>query len=612
MLNKSKLVSWAAAQPLWRKGVAVAVVALAAFWFFHEERAASPGATFTVRRGPLEITVLQGGSTEAAEAQEFKCEVRGYQTKVLKIVEEGYAVTEEDVKAGKLLVELDASEIRKQIVQQDIQFESTISGLREAQESYDIQLNQNVSDIQAAEQKTRFARMDFQRFIGEAAAREILEEVGRYQEAMAIAETTELAPRVAIEGPTNRPTSSITLTPAPSNGLALARGATNSSLLTTSAQVPALRIDFSKYKKVEALSDGEAKQKVRKFLDDVQLAEKEYKQAQANLEGTRRLFTNDFVTKTELESDEIRLENARLKFQTAESARDLFLKYEFVKSAEESLSKYTEAARELERTKKGAISKLAQAQAKLKAAEGRYNLELRQRQEFQDQLDKCSIRAKQPGLVVYGGRNRMWYDPSERIREGAVVREQQPILTIPNLSRMSVNVRIHETYIKKVKKGQAVRIAVDAFQDTVLAGEVSKVGLLPDSRNEWLSPDMKVYLTSIDIKGTNDWLKPGMSCMVTILVNKLTNVVYAPIQAIFPEDGKQYTYVTKGSGRQKRAVQVGEFNDEFIVIEKGLNEGEQVALRAPEGSATSQPGSASDKKPAAVESERATPAAKTP
>ena len=53
MLNKSKLVSWAAAQPLWRKGVAVAVVALAAFWFFPEERAASPGATFTVRRGPL-------------------------------------------------------------------------------------------------------------------------------------------------------------------------------------------------------------------------------------------------------------------------------------------------------------------------------------------------------------------------------------------------------------------------------------------------------------------------------------------------------------------------------------------------------------------------------
>ena len=612
MSNKSKLVSWVARQPWWLKGGVVAASALAAFWLFRQDRAASPGATFTVRRGSLEITVLQGGSTEAAEAQEFKCEVRGYQTKILKIVEEGYAVTEDDVNAGKLLVELDSSEIRKQIVQQDIQFESTISALREAEESYDIQLNQNVSDIQAAEQKARFARMDFQRFIGEAAGREILEEVGRYQEALALAETTELAPRVSLLGPTNRPTVSVTPTPSPSNGPALARGSTNRSLLLTSAPTPVLLIDFSKYKRVEALSDGEAKQKVRKFLDDVQLAEKEFKQAQTTLEGTRRLFTNDFVTKTELEGDEIRLENARLKFQTAESARDLFLKYEFVKSAEESLSKYTEAARELERTKKGAISKLAQAQAKLKAAEGRYNLELRQRQEFQDQLDKCSIRAKKPGLVVYGGRSRMWYDPSERIREGAVVHEQQPILTIPDLSQMSVKVRIHETYIKKVKKGQAVRIAVDAFPDTILEGEVSKVGLLPDSRNEWLSPDMKVYLTTIDIQGTNDWLKPGMSCMVTILVNKLTNVVYAPIQAIFPEDGKQYAFAVKGSGRQKRTVQVGEFNDEFIVIENGLKAGEQVALRTPEGGGSVQPGTAADKKPAAAEPERATPAAKTP
>ena len=564
--------------PLWVKIAAGLVLAGGLAWALRGERAHPYGAVFTARRGPLEIAVLQGGSTEAAEAEEYKCEVRGFQTKILKLVEEGYRVTDADVTNSKVLVELDASEIRKQVTQQDIQFESTISTLRDAQETYDIQLNQNVSDIQAAEQKARFARMDFEKFIGDSAAVEILETVSRVQAAQA----RDLAARSAsAPGGTN---AAGVRTNAFGAGTNRARAVLSAApVVAEPAELRMPAIDFSKYKRVEALSDGEAKQKLRKFLDDVQLSEREFKQAQTTLEGTRRLFTNDFVTKTELEGDEIKLENVRLKLQTAESARDLFLKYEFVKSAEENLSKYLEAARELDRTRKGAVSKLAQAQAKLKAAEGRYNLEVRQSKEAQEQIERCSIRARKPGLVVYGGRSRMWFDPSERIREGATVHEQMPILTIPDLSLMSVKVRVHETYIKKVRKGLPVRVTVDAFPDTVLEGEVSKVGVLPDSRNEWMSPDMKVYLTTIDIKGVLDWLKPGMSCKVEIVVSKLTNVVYVPIQAVFPQDKNQYCQVLKNGRPERREVKIGEFNDEFIVVESGVKEGERVLLRAPDG-----------------------------
>ena len=88
---------------------------------------------------------MEGGSLQALESQEAKCEVRvGYQgTKILKIVEEGYLVTEDDVKAGKVLVELDSSDLQKQIVQQDIQFESAAASLTDAQQNYEIQVNQN-------------------------------------------------------------------------------------------------------------------------------------------------------------------------------------------------------------------------------------------------------------------------------------------------------------------------------------------------------------------------------------------------------------------------------------------------------------------------------------
>ena len=635
--------------PLWSWVlILVAAGALAWFWLRGTRHAEAEGATFAARRGQLDITVLEGGSVRAVESQEIKCEVRvGYQgLKILKIVEEGYEVTPDDIRTNKILVELDSSELQKQIVQQDIQFESAAASLTDGQQNYEIQLNQNLSDIKAAEQKARFARMDFDKFLGDRVTQAIVDQLGLEAElateqtnalaraaaviaslptrgsnqavATAATGTNSTAPKPALvpgaEAPprTSGPPATAT---APTRQKTAAPAAATGEL-PPSATAPAapLRvvIDFSPYARIDALGDGEAKQKLRKFEDDLQVAMKEEGQAKANLEGTRRLFGKGFVTKIDLEKDEIANENNRLKVQTAVTARDLFLKYEFPKTAEESLSKYAEAVRELVRARKAAISKLAQAEAKLKSAQGQYNIQARQRKEMYEQLDKTTIASKRPGLVVYGGGgDEDYYGGEERIREGATVRERQSIITIPDLTKMSVRVKIHESYIKKVKKGQRARITVDAFPDTALQGEVSKVGVLPDSQNRWMNPDMKVYLTTISINGTNDWLKPGMSAKVEILANCLSNVVYVPVQAVSPSEGKQVCYVANGGKPERRAVEVGEFNDEFIEIKQGLKEGERVLLRAAESLAPDktdeQPQPPSPAKPAAQPA--ATPAA---
>jgi multidrug efflux pump subunit AcrA (membrane-fusion protein) len=619
MFNSNKIKQFALRRAPWL--VVGLVVALTAGVYLVKSgsKTAGSGTTFTARRGPLDITVLEGGSLQALESQEAKCEVRvGYQgIKILKIVEEGYQVTEEDVRTNKILVELDSSEIRNKITQQDITFESTAASLVDAQQAYDIQLNQNASDVKAAEQKAKFARMDFDKFLGDRATQAILDELGPSLDTDPTGSTNglNLSAKPAAHSIPAKP-----LTQTPSNGVpvlvadvrpgiridlsegveTLAREAPSQKLDLPLAPLPApdepaptnapaaepkkINLDFSKYASLDLLGDGEAKQKIRKFDDDLQVAQKEFGQAKSTLEGTQRLFGKGFSTRTELANDEIKLENARLKVQTAETARGLFLKYEFPKSAEEFLSKYLEAVRELDRARKGAVSKLAQAEAKLKSAEGRYGLELRQRKELNDQLEKCLIHAKKPGLVVYGGggEEMYYYGDQERIREGATVRERQAIITIPDMTKMAVKVKIHETYIKKVKKGQRVRITVDAFPDKVLEGEVIKVGVLPDSQNRWMNPDLKVYLTTIAITGVHDWVKPGMTAKAEIMVNRLPSVVYVPMQAVVPIEGKQYAYVVKPTGREKREVEVGEFNDEFIEIKKGLKEGEKVALQAPE------------------------------
>ncbi len=123
---------------------------------------------------------IDPGGWRQQRGSRWKCEVKvGYQgAKILRIVEEGYLVTEEDVRTNKVIVELDSSDLEKQIVQQEIQYQSAYASLIDAQQNYEIQLNQNQSDIKTAEQKTRFARMDFDKFLGDSVTARIIEEVG--------------------------------------------------------------------------------------------------------------------------------------------------------------------------------------------------------------------------------------------------------------------------------------------------------------------------------------------------------------------------------------------------------------------------------------------------
>jgi len=654
MQKLSKIWEFVTQQPRWRLTIAgLLVVVTAAGLLSRGGKASTKAPVFAARRGPLEITVLESGSLQALESQEIKCEVRvGYQgTKILKIVEEGYFVSDDDVKTNKVLVELDGSDLQKQIVQQEITYESALASLINAQQNYEIQISQNTSDVKAAEQKARFARMDFDKFLGDTVTAQIAAQVG-LDKLLAEASTndvdqTSLAEEAVQEKPatprsgpapetngnglnhtsvvasasadcaTNADGSLKQMPTKATNGAQQQLAANSAPARTNSAEgdlAKSIAVDFSPYADLEKLGDGEAKQKLRKFYDDLQVAQKELGQAKTALDGTQRLFEKGFVTKTDLQRDEIAYENSRLKVQTAESARDLFLKYDFVKSAEEALSKFAEAVRELDKARRVAISKLAQAKANLKSAEGQHQVQFRQLNDLKEQLEKCTLRAKKSGLVVYGGGNDegFYYGDQERIREGATVRERQAIITIPDMSRMTVKVKIHESYIKKIKKGQKARITVDAFPDKVLTGEVSKVGVLPDTQWRWMNPDLKVYLTTITLDETQDWVKPGMSAKVEILVGKLENCLYVPVQAVSPEGDKQVCFLA-GYKPERREVQIGEFNDEFIEVKSGLKEGDRVLLRHPESSETSGPGGGNKPAEPGKKSEPAPPTApKTP
>lgn len=551
---------------------------------------------FPVTKGNFEVTILEGGSIEAKESLQIKSEVQG-ETKILSIVEEGYYVTPEDVQAGKILVELDAKKLLDQQTEQELRFQNAKASLANAEEQHEIQKNQNEIDIRQNELAVKFARMDIEKYLGIDTTNEIIKKIGIDEESIQKLILLEKESRDieneknGIEKKRKKNEKENNTEQNQNNDVEVsdknnedrdvnleAEDENNSAKLLISS-ITSEGIDFKKYADSALLGDGVAQQTLQKYTTDVILAEEDVKLSQKKLEGTRRLFEKAFVTQTDLETDELTLKRKQVALEQSNTNKSLFIQYEFPKQAERLVSEYIEAVWKYIRIQKLAKSRLAQTEANLNSAKAQFALESRKKRELEEQIEKCTIRATKPGLVVYGGEEDRFMQ--ERIQEGTSVRERQIIITIPDTSVMQVRSKIHESNIKRVKQGQKVRIRVDAFPDELLTGTVEKVAVLPNAQNRWLNPDLKVYDTFIIIDGTHSWLKPGMTAQVEIQVAELKDVLYVPLQSVFNIDNQQVCYVQKGNEIEMRIVKTGEFNESFIEVKEGLKEGEKVLLYTP-------------------------------
>ena len=133
--------------------------------------------TWRVQPGDLKVTVLAGGTLKAVRSQDIISEVEGQST-ILDIVSEGTVVTEEDIKEGKVLVRLDSSKVGEQLAQEEINLQNAETALTDARENYQIQLNQNDSNIRKGELSLTFARMELEKYLGSRLTEAVLKQKG--------------------------------------------------------------------------------------------------------------------------------------------------------------------------------------------------------------------------------------------------------------------------------------------------------------------------------------------------------------------------------------------------------------------------------------------------
>jgi multidrug resistance efflux pump len=301
-------------------------------------------------------------------------------------------------------------------------------------------------------------------------------------------------------------------------------------------------------------------------------------QAEDRVNYSQRMVKKEFMSPSQLQADQFAYQKVKLDKKT--------LDYTYQRTVTDLQSKLDEAKRNLARVEETTRSKLNTAQKTRDSKRGVFEQEQRRCDEIRDEIRKCMVYADQTGMAIYvvpeqarfgiGGQQSV-------IMQGEAVREGQKMIKIPDLTKMLVTTKVHETLVRDVHVGQVATIRVDAESNRLLKGKVVSVATV-DSKQDWMQADVKVYQTTINInpEDTLPSLKPGMSADVRIEVSRTNGkVLTIPVEAIVDSmnDEKPYCFVKANGGEvKKRNVSVGISNGRIAEIKEGLEDGDEVVL----------------------------------
>jgi len=494
--------------------------------------AQSEDITATVKRAVLSITVTERGELESSKTIDARCEVEGYQNKIVSLIPEGTKVKGPGWfwwEPGEVVITFDKEKLKTDFLTKDVAYKGAIGKAKAAKGELEVQTNKAEGDVADAKLALDLADLERDKYLG--------------QDSLLVKQFT------ALGIVTNPP----------------------GCLYRSLANVAFYHRQIS----------GQFQADFNESYGGVELANKDLKEAEDKLEQYRKFVKKGFGTPEQLRVNELAVENKRYLLKCSEAKLKVLVDFTRQQKETELIAKAAEAARKLERAKKAGAAAVEKAQSDLDAADAAARVEKQALDRIGEQLEKCVVRAPADGVVVYD-KSRPW-DPSSQVRAGGMVHNQQTLFQLPDLYQMQVKVKIHESMIKKVHKGQKAEVSIESLANSTLHGTVDKVGILADTMGFWDGGGgVKEYvvIVKLDDLPENAGINPGMTAQVKILANEIPDVLLVPVQAVAEKEGKHYAYVSRFGGADRKEVEVGETNEKFVEIKSGLEEGQKVLLDA--------------------------------
>ena len=167
------------------------------------------------------------------------------------------------------------------------------------------------------------------------------------------------------------------------------------------------------------------------------------------------------------------------------------------------------------------------------------------------------------------------------IRTGNFVQINTPIFSIVDNARIEATLNVPERELRVLKRGQPVRLSVDALPGEVFEGVVERVAPVVESRSG-------TFRVVCAFEG-NEALRPGMFGRIRIDYDQRADALVIPRSALLEDGDETAVFVVRDGKAVRMPVTLGSVDGALIEVRDGLAEGDavvtagKVALR--EGSA---------------------------
>jgi HlyD family secretion protein len=330
---------------------------------------------------------------------------------------------------------------------------------------------------------------------------------------------------------------------------------------------------------IDRLVRGEGPIQLSRYRTEMENAREERDQYAAYIEDLRNLESEGFSSAAEVSQARKKIKELQEKLRSAESKYKSYKDHVLPAMTEAAKAKVEKARMELEQIRKGSVFKIAKAVSRLEETRGKLGTAAAALRQTESEIAQTIIRAPFGGIVIHAEAFREGQQRKPRV--GDQVWQNQPLLNLPDISKMIVKTRIREIDLHKIFLGQSCTVTVDAYPDTAYEGEVSFIGVLASERFE-SGVGEKYFQLSVALKTEDPRLRPGMTARVTVIGERLRRILAVPVQAVFSLGEGKFCYRFGGQGFHKREVILGRHNEDVVEILSGLSAGDRVSLVEPD------------------------------
>ena len=325
----------------------------------------------------------------------------------------------------------------------------------------------------------------------------------------------------------------------------------------------------TKVKKGDVLVQFDAttmQQKLAQDQSSVKSAEAEIQQSQAAARLKDEQDVTD-VMNAKFDAEKARMDASKQEILSAIDGEQAKLK---VVDAEETLKS---AQAKLKADRAAAAADLASKKEKLSQAQYQVQLD-------EHSLASLTVRAPLDGVVALQNH---WQPQGGQapFKQGDRAWPGMAIAELPDPSSLKISARVEEAERGQLKVGQSVEVHVDAVPDRSLAGHVEDISPTAsmDFGAGWPIP--RNFSVDIALSESDPRLTPGMGAKVRVSVAKFPDGIVIPSSALFRKAGRAVAYVQRGSKFDEMPLEVSRRNPEEVLVAKGLQAGERVALKDP-------------------------------